>query len=125
VPEQALILLVEDEFLISELVEYSLLRSGYAVHREPTGDKAIAQLDATKGFVGLVTDIRMPGQATGWDVARHARGLNPSMAVVYTSADSGPAFTAECVPGSTFVQKPFMPDQVTAALSTLLKEPPK
>jgi CheY-like chemotaxis protein len=118
-----LILLVEDEFLIAELVEYALLRSGYAVHREPTGDKAIAQLDGAKDFIGLVTDIRMPGQATGWDVARHARRLNPSMAVVYTSADSGHAYQAEGVPGSTFVQKPFVPEQVTTALSTLLSEP--
>jgi CheY-like chemotaxis protein len=110
--------------MLVELVEYDLLRCGYAVHREPTGDRAIAQLDGTKPFVGLVTDIRMPGQTTGWDVARHARRLNPDVAVVYTSGDSAPEYKAEGVPDSTFVQKPFAPDQVTAALSTLLNEPP-
>jgi CheY-like chemotaxis protein len=88
------------------------------VHRETTGDRAIAALDGTKHFSGLVTDIRMPGRTTGWDVAHHARRANPDIAVVYTSGDSGHAHRTEGVPGSTFVQKPFVPDQVTTAVST-------
>jgi CheY-like chemotaxis protein len=91
VSEKVVVLVVEDEILIAELIEHALVEGGYAVHREATGD-----------------------------VAHHARRLNPDIAVVYTSGDSGHAYKAEGVPGSTFVQKPFVPDQVTTAVSTLL-----
>jgi CheY-like chemotaxis protein len=125
VPEQVLVLIVEDEILIAELVEHALVHGGYAVHRETTGARAIAALDGTKHFSGLVTDIRMPGRMTGWDVARHARRANPDIAVVYTGGDAGHAHRTEGVPSSTFVQKPFVPDQVTTAVSILLNETPR
>lgn len=124
-PDEVLVLLVEDEFLIAELVEDALVKAGYAVHREATGDKAIEQLDGTKHFAGLVTDIRLPGQVTGWDIAHHARTLDQEIVVVYTSGDSGHEYKAEGVPGSTFVQKPFVPDQITTAVSMLLNKQPE
>jgi CheY-like chemotaxis protein len=121
-PEQVLVLLVEDEFLIAEVVEDALVQGGYVVDREVSGDGAIARLDETKDYSGLVTDVRLRGQTTGWEVARHARRTSPDMAVIYMSGDSGHAYQSEGVPHSTFVQKPFVPDQITTAISTLLNE---
>lgn len=120
-PEQMSILLVEDEFLLAEVVKDALLEAGYLVHHELNGDKAIRQLAGDGRFSCLVTDIRMPGLTTGWDVARHARELNPQIVVVYTSGDSGHEYKTERVPCSTFVQKPFPPDRVTRAVLTLLE----
>lgn len=124
-PEQLSILLVEDELLIAELVIEALARGGYDVHHELTGEGATNQLEGARHFSGLVTDVRLPGQTTGWDVARHARRLNPKIAVVYTSGDSGQTYQAEGVPQSRFVQKPFVPDQIITAVSTLLNETPQ
>jgi CheY-like chemotaxis protein len=113
---------VEDEFLIAEVVEDALIHGGYVVHREEAGDGAIARLDGTNGYSGIVTDIRLRGKTTGWEVARHARRTDSSIAVIYMSGDSGDAYQAEGVPHSTFVQKQFVPDQITTAISTLLNE---
>jgi CheY-like chemotaxis protein len=121
-PDEVTVLLVEDEFLIAELVEDALLQCGYAVHREATGDRAMAALDGRRQFSGVVTDIRLPGRMSGWEVAQHARRLNPDIVVVYMSGDSARAYEAEGVPHSTFVQKPFMPEQVTTAVSRWLNE---
>jgi CheY-like chemotaxis protein len=125
VPEQVWVLLAEDEFLIAEVVEDALVSGGYVVQRVASGDSALVELDGAKHFSGLVTDIRLRGQITGWEVARHARRVNPDIAVIYVSGDSAHAYEAEGVPHSTFVQKPFVPDQITTAISTLLNERPQ
>jgi CheY-like chemotaxis protein len=125
VPEQVLVLLVEDEFLIAEVVEDALVQGGYEVHREASGDGAIARLNGNKGYSGLVTDVRLRGKTTGWEVARHARRTDPEMAVIYMSGDSGHSYQAEGVPHSIFVQKPFVPDQITTVVSALLNERPQ
>lgn len=120
--DKVLILLVEDEFLIAQMVEEALVEGGYAVHCESRGERAITELDGDKSFAALITDIRLAGETTGWDVAHHARRLKHDIAVVYMSGDSGHAYEAEGVPDSTFLHKPFAPDQLTTAVSTLLND---
>lgn len=118
--EAVTILLIEDEALITQMVGNALAEAGYEVHCESWGERAIEQLDGDIHFAGLVTDIRLAGETTGWNVAHHARRRNSEIAVVYMSGDSHLAYEAEGVPHSTFVHKPFVSDQITTALSTLL-----
>lgn len=70
--------------------------------------------------VRLITDIQLGGGANGWDVARRARELKPSMPVVYVSGDSSSHWEANGVPGSIMIQKPFALAQVTTAIAQLL-----
>ena len=37
------------------------------------------------GLSGLDTDIRLPGEADGWEIARYARKLRADIPVVYTT----------------------------------------
>jgi CheY-like chemotaxis protein len=119
-PQQVTVLVVEDEILIAAMIADALESGGYEVHHEATGECAIAALDGTLPFSGLITDIRLADQVTGWDVAHHARRLDPNIAVLYVSGDSHHQYEAEGVPNSTFLQKPFAADQVTTAISSLL-----
>jgi hypothetical protein len=50
------------------------------------------------------------------------RELNPDIAVVYMSADSGADWTAQGVPKSILVAKPFAISQISTALANLLNE---
>jgi hypothetical protein len=59
---------------------------------------------------------------TGWNVAGHARERNPNVAVVFMSGDSGIDWTAQSVPKSVMVVKPFAISQISTALANLLNE---
>jgi CheY-like chemotaxis protein len=123
--EQAPILLVQaTDILIAELIEASLARGGYEVHRAVTGEGALSALTQTKRLAGLVVDVDLSGPTTGWEVAQHARGLYPNLVVVYTTGGFTEEHQALRIPRSRLIQKPVVPDQITTAVSKLLKERP-
>ncbi|MNL78860.1 two-component response regulator [compost metagenome] len=70
----------------------------------------------------MITDIRLGKGANGWQVGRHARQCQSSIPVVYVTADSASEWTAQGVPNSVLIQKPFVPAQLIAAISGLLNE---
>jgi FixJ family two-component response regulator len=51
-----------------------------------------------------VTDIRLGGRATGWDVAEQYRESFANLAVIYCSGNA--AVPERLVPGSVFLSKP-------------------
>ena len=119
-----LILVVEDETLVRELLQAELEDGGYKVIEAESGEEAVAWLGKHKNARGLVADVRLGGkrELTGWDVARHAREINPDIAVVYMSGDSGADWAAQGVPKSVMIVKPFAMSQISTALATLLNE---
>jgi DNA-binding NtrC family response regulator len=119
-----LILVAEDEQVIRELLGATLEEDGYKVVLAESGEQAVALLENQKDARGLITDVRLGGKRklTGWDVARHARELNPDMAVVYLSGDSGVDWAVQGVPKSVMVPKPFAMSQVSTALANLLND---
>jgi two-component system cell cycle response regulator CpdR len=119
-PQGPSVLLADDEVLIRDLVEETLQEAGYHVTTAATGTEALAALEENAGFVGLVTDINFGGPPVGWDVASRAREINPTIAVVYMTGDSGHEWSAHGVPQSTVVTKPFAPSQIAVAIANLL-----
>jgi CheY-like chemotaxis protein len=79
-------------------------------------------LDSTDGkFRALVTDINLGSdKLSGWEVARHARAINPDFPVVYMSGDSAEDWASKGVPHSIMLAKPFAPAQLVTAVSQLL-----
>ncbi|WP_092990047.1 response regulator [Rhizobium sp. NFR03] len=120
--EHPLLLVVEDEALLHIFLEDVLEGSGYTVSVQSTVDGALKALDADiSRFSGLITDIRLGDRKmTGWDVARHARELCPTLPVVYMTADSSHEWAAYGVPGSVLLGKPFAEAQLVTAISQLL-----
>jgi CheY-like chemotaxis protein len=122
IPKSAhLVLIVEDEPLVSMAIEDAVSDAGFEFVAVSTGDAAILELeqDPTR-FSAVLTDVRMPGTATGWDVAHRARELCPTMPVIYMTGDSAYLWTAHGVPNSVLLQKPFVDAQLITALATLL-----
>lgn len=120
--EHPLLLVVEDEALLHIYLEDVLEGSGYSVLLESTVDGALEAIatDISR-FVGLITDIRLGDKKkTGWDIARHARELCPTLPVVYMTGDSSHEWAAYGVPGSILLGKPFAEAQLITAISQLL-----
>jgi two-component system cell cycle response regulator CpdR len=122
-----LILLAEDENLISLSVEVALEDAGFTVHQVASGAEAIEALDQRHDHLsGVITDIKLADKIDGWAVARHARELIENVPVVYMSGDSAHEHPIHGVPDSIMIEKPFANAQLITAISTLLNAvPPK
>lgn len=115
------VLLVEDQSLLRmEMVEV-LEEAGFAVAEGSDAASGMALFDARSAEISaLVTDIHLGDGPRGWEVARHCRQVAPALPVVYVSGDSAGEWSAEGVPDSIMITKPFVMVQLITALSTLL-----
>ena len=117
----ARILLAEDHGLIAAACKDVLEERGFAVRHVLTGGDAVAAIyDDRSSLSGLITDIRLGSAPDGWEVARHARKVDPTIAVVYISGDSAHEHGARGVPNSLMLRKPFAMAQLITAISTLM-----
>jgi CheY-like chemotaxis protein len=116
------ILVVEDDHLVQSVVEESLADGGFEIATASSGENAVGLLDASNGkYRALVTDINLgAGKIDGWDVARHAREIDPNFPVVYMSGKDADDWASKGVPNSIMLAKPFAPAQLVTAVSHLL-----
>jgi CheY-like chemotaxis protein len=116
------ILVVEDDPLIQSIVAEALTTGGFEIVIASSGELAIESLDSSKEkFRALVTDINLGrDKLSGWEVARHAREINPNFPVVYMSGDAAEDWASKGVPHSIMLAKPFAPAQLVTAVSQLL-----
>lgn len=120
-----LILFAEDDELIALSLQDALEYAGFTVHHVVAGPEALAAIEAHQADLsGLITDIRLGDHVDGWAIGRRARELIPHVPVVYISGDSAHEHTANGVPDSVMLQKPFAPAQLVTAISTLLNALP-
>lgn len=109
-PTSPVVLLVEDEWLIRADMAAGLEEAGWEVVEASTGEGAVEQLRNGHAIDVLVTDIRLAGYLTGWDVAEAAREVRPDFAVIYTSGN--PNNPARQVQDSVFLNKPCSSSQI-------------
>ena len=119
--ELPLILVVEDDQLIQSLVEETLGNGGFETAIAASGEEALSLLQDHKGkYRALVTDINLTGKMDGWEVAQHAREVEPDFPIVYMSGAAAADWTSKGVPNSIMLAKPFAPAQLLTAVSNLL-----
>ena len=114
------VLLVEDEYLISEWVAESLAEQGFAVCTATNGMDALKYLASVPVDI-LFTDINLAGSMDGTMLARRARELLPDLPVVYASGRVNILDPQVRVPGSTFVPKPYVPSLIGRVLANAVK----
>lgn len=115
------VLAVDDEQLVLEMVVEALQEGGFEVISASTAKQAMGLLEARTAELGaLVTDVRLGGRTTGFDIATRARELRPDLPVVYMSGADLAEWSSKGVPKSMVVAKPFAPAQIVTAVSTLL-----
>lgn len=104
VDRRCVALVVEDEWLVRMELTDALAAAGLRVFEASAGEEALAHLDHPDPIDVLVTDIRLVGSMSGWDVADAFRAARPAIGVIYASANA-PIETRQ-VPGSMFFAKP-------------------
>jgi CheY-like chemotaxis protein len=121
VPELPVILVVEDDQLVQSLIEEALSDGGFESAIVTSGEEAVTLLKGHKGkFRALVTDINLQSKMDGWEVAQHAREIDPGFPVVYMSGAAAAEWASKGVPNSIILPKPFAPAQLLTAISNLL-----
>ena len=99
------VLVVEDELMLLDVVTAHLEDVGYDVVPATTAEIALDILKS-KGRVDILfTDIRLPGAMDGWQLAEAARGMRPSLPVIYATGFSHTP--PRMVEGAVFFQKPY------------------
>jgi CheY-like chemotaxis protein len=111
------VLLVEDELLVRELALEDLGDAGFEVTAAGSGDEALGYLREGRSFDLLFTDIRMPGETDGWQLAREARQLLPDIRVIYATGlgEAAHGLSDE----ERYVRKPYSLSELRAALAQL------
>ena len=115
------ILVVEDDQSIQSIVEAALADGGFEATIASSGEEALTLLQDNHGkYRALVTDVNLLGRIDGWEIARHAREIDPAFPVVYMTGAAADHWASHGVPNSVLLTKPFAPAQLVTAVSQLL-----
>jgi PAS domain S-box-containing protein len=79
------VLVVEDDPAVRQVAVSTLQSLGFEVREAPTGDIAADMLKQDGGFRLVLSDVRMPGEITGIDLARMVKREWPSVQVLLTT----------------------------------------
>jgi CheY-like chemotaxis protein len=112
------VLIVEDEWLVRMELAAAFEDEGCLVFESASAENALAGLREGGRIDLLVTDIRLSGALSGWDLATEARALDAEIAVIYVSAN--PPAPGRNVGGSVFIDKPALVAEVLSAARQLL-----
>ncbi len=119
------ILLVEDDFNVREFAAAVLQRRGYAVLQAKSGDQALTvwRRHAPKIKL-LLTDVVLPGDLSGLDLAARFLSEKPDLKVVIVSGSPGMiADGASALPASVHsLSKPYLPQILAQTIRTVLDE---
>ncbi len=126
-PATGTILLVEDELPVRELLHRMLVNWGYRVYTASNGDDALPVWEKHRKEIDLLlTDLVMPGELSGRDLAQRFLTDRPNLKVLYSSGYCLEQTKAELGLNDTvdFVQKPCQPRQLAGTLRRLLASQP-
>jgi CheY-like chemotaxis protein len=118
----ARVLVVDDDPAVCELIQDVLQEVRFEAVCVSGDEAAYRRIPTLPTIQALVVDVNLGSGTTGYDVARFARQVIPDLPVLYISGEVGTeTFHSHAVPGSGFLEKPFMADELLAALLSRLK----
>lgn len=120
--ERQTVLVVEDDPLIREIMHDVLEDEGFHALCAETTQDAIDTMeqDQGDGITAVFADIDLGDHGGGYEVARCARRIKPTVKIIYTSGGAREDFAKERVNDAIFVQKPYLPSQVCRLLKKQL-----
>ena len=120
--ESKTILVVDDEDSVRSIVARILRRAKYEVLEASSGAAALALAESHPGTIDLViSDLYMPG-LHGPAVAEKLAATRPGLKVLFISgyADHEVVGQTGVPAGSSFLQKPFSTETLTAAVKAAM-----
>ena len=116
------VLLVEDEPSVRTLVRDELRKLGYQVIEAKNGVEACLLATQQAGSLQLLlTDVVMPGMG-GRELSQHLSVINPDLRTLFISGylDDVGIMAGQEEGTSSFLQKPFTPEELARAVRNLL-----
>ena len=100
------VLVVDQDRFVLETTCEQLSRRGFLCHSASSADDAIDHLSGRRSALsGLITNINLPGDISGWEIARIVRQKNPEACVGYLSASGHRDWAVNGVPGSVLITR--------------------
>jgi CheY-like chemotaxis protein len=115
------ILVVEDETLLRMMAVDMFEDAGFTVFEAKSGVEGAQMLAEHDSIGGLFTDVEMPGDVSGFELARMAHELHPSVAIMVVSGRAAPQ-VHDLPPGAKFVGKPYDTQAVIGLFAGLMPE---
>lgn len=118
---------VEDDAAVRGLVHEILEHYGYRVIEASSGDAALAMWPKVRDQVDLLlTDMVMPGEHNGLDLARKLLADRPDLPVIYTSGYSRELFSGKIglQEGRNYLPKPYLTAKLLAIIQQALENRP-
>jgi DNA-binding NtrC family response regulator len=116
------ILVIEDEPSVANFVRSALERNGFHVTCASSGAEGLKLLQAGE-FVGVVSDMRTPGNVNGADVHAWLRANRPAMMskLLFITGDIANEETGAILKttGVPFIEKPFRVQQLISTVESL------
>jgi CheY-like chemotaxis protein len=117
------ILVVEDEVAVRELVCNLLAGQGYQILQAESGAKALQVWRDSKDRIDLLlTDLVMPDQINGRELAEKLWAERPRLKVIFTSGYSADVVGKDFVLSRSlnYLQKPYQPHKLALAVRDCL-----
>jgi CheY-like chemotaxis protein len=117
---KVVVVLVEDEVLTRIVTSLAFADAGFEVVEHDHADAALAHLEERSDSVhAIFTDIHVPGEIDGLELAHHARLHWPRIALLIASGLACPK-PAELPEGCRFLPKPYDPRHAVEHLREML-----
>lgn len=113
------VLIVDDEPIVRIAGVMVLVNAGYLVIEADSAAEALLVLESEPEIHLLFTDVHMPGDLNGLQLAHLAKSRWPSIGLLISSAEAFPA-SASLPPGGRFLAKPYDPDEVLRHVGELI-----
>ena len=112
---RTVVLVAEDEALVRMFTADFLVEAGYAVVEASNAAEALRELEDTARIRVLVTDVEMPGDMDGLELAREVQRPWPDVVIIMTSGRVRPC-SDDLAVGAEFFQKPIREEAVVEVI---------
>lgn len=112
-----LVLVVEDEPFLREIAVKYLEECGFSVLHAETADEAVNLLQEHEQIDAVFSDIQVPGDMDGLDLAEWTRRERPEVGVLLTSGQVAPGNARDW----PLLAKPYKLDEVERQLRDLVQ----
>jgi two-component system response regulator MtrA len=118
---RGLVLVVEDEAAIADVIRMNLIKAGYGVHVERSGDAGLAAV-RTHRPAAIVLDVGLPGM-DGIDLCRTLRTEGDWTPVLFVTArdDEVDRIVGLELGADDYITKPFSPRELVARVTSVLR----
>jgi DNA-binding NtrC family response regulator len=113
------VLVVEDEPLIRMVAADALTEGGIMAWEAGDADEALQMLDQRRRIGVLFTDVNIPGQMNGLELAHEVNAARPDVKIIVTSGAT--SIADEDLPADgTFLPKPYAKERLVTVVAKKL-----